>query len=90
MLAVNTLTIAPIKTEVWIPIWFQTHGLFMKFLSNYLKKVELKLQINNLFGSWYETNGWVYQYVYENQEYTMDGYFPQAPINAMFGLSVSF
>lgn len=54
------------------------------------KKVELKLQINNLFGSWYETNGWVYQYVYKNQEYTMDGYFPQAPVNAMFGLSVSF
>jgi len=54
------------------------------------KKLELKLQMNNLFSTWYETNGWVYQYVSEKQEYTLDGYFPQAPINAMFGLSVTF
>ena len=54
------------------------------------KKLELKLQVNNLFSSWYETNGWVYQYVYDKQEYTSDGYFPQAPAHAMFGLSVMF
>ncbi|MBZ0243300.1 MAG: TonB-dependent receptor, partial [Bacteroidales bacterium] len=54
------------------------------------KKLELKLQLNNLFSNWYETNGWVYQYVYDKQAYTMDGYFPQAPANAMLGLSVMF
>lgn len=54
------------------------------------KKLELKLQVNNLFSSKYETNGWVYQYVSDKQRYTTDGYFPQAPVNAMFGLSVMF
>lgn len=54
------------------------------------KKLELKLQLNNLTSSWYETNGWVYQYVYNGEENTLDGYFPQALLHGIFGVSVMF
>ncbi|MDN5350170.1 MAG: iron complex outerrane recepter protein [Bacteroidales bacterium] len=54
------------------------------------KKLELKLQLNNIASTWYETNGWVYQYVVDGEEYTMDGYFPQALLHGIIGLSVMF
>ncbi|MDY0085499.1 MAG: TonB-dependent receptor [Bacteroidales bacterium] len=54
------------------------------------KKLELKLQLNNLTSRWYETNGWVYQYVLDDEEYTLDGYFPQALLHGVVGLSVMF
>ena len=54
------------------------------------KKLELKLQLNNLSSNWYETNGWVYQYVYNGEENTLDGYFPQALLHGIFGVSVMF
>ncbi|HOI32802.1 MAG TPA: TonB-dependent receptor [Bacteroidales bacterium] len=54
------------------------------------KKLELKLQLNNLTSRWYETNGWVYQYVLDDEEYTMDGYFPQALLHGIVGVSVMF
>ncbi|MBU1368624.1 MAG: TonB-dependent receptor [Bacteroidetes bacterium] len=54
------------------------------------RRLEIKLQLNNLTSTWYETNGWIYQYVYEQEEYTMDGYFPQALLHAVFGIAVEF
>ncbi len=52
------------------------------------EKLNLSLQLVNLFNHQYETNAWVYRYIYDNQQYTMDGYFPQAGIHAMFGLLI--
>ncbi len=46
--------------------------------------------VNNLFDAKYESNAWVYSYVYEGQRWAMDGYFPQAGINIMAGLDVKF
>ena len=54
------------------------------------KKLELKLQLNNITSTWYETNGWVYQYVVDGESYTLDGYFPQALLHGVVGLSVMF
>ena len=44
----------------------------------------------NLFNIEYETNAWVYRYYYGNEQYEMDGYFPQAGINFLGGLTLSF
>lgn len=56
----------------------------------FAKELNLHLMVNNLFDAKYESNAWVYSYVYEGQRWAMDGYFPQAGINIMAGLDVKF
>lgn len=67
----------------------------LKFTYNvdqkFAKELNLHLMVNNLFDVKYENNAWVYSYMYENgTRFKMDGYFPQAGINFMVGLSVKF
>jgi len=52
------------------------------------KEVGFYLNISNIFSEKYETNAWIYRYNYEGQEYRMDGFFPQAQINILAGLSL--
>jgi iron complex outermembrane receptor protein len=54
------------------------------------KKLEFNLLINNLFNSKYVSNGWVSPYYYMGQEKIWDGYFPQAGINFLAGLTLDF
>ncbi len=56
----------------------------------FAKELNLHLMVNNLFDTKYENNAWVYSYIYGGQRYAMDGYFPQAGINFMAGLDISF
>ena len=58
--------------------------------SRLFKNLELSFSINNLFNEKYETHAWVYRYVYGGQEYNMNGYFPQAGINFMGGITMRF
>jgi len=55
-----------------------------------LKEICINLMINNLFNEKYETNAWVYSYIYENTRYKMDGYFPQAGTNFLVGIEINF
>jgi len=55
-----------------------------------VRKLSLHLAVNNIFSEEYETWAWVYRYFYESHEYEMNGYFPQAGINFMAGLTVGF
>jgi len=59
-----------------------------KFHTNTIKDVRISLVINNIFNELYETNAWVYRYYYNGDYYSMDGYFPQAEINFLLGLSL--
>jgi len=54
------------------------------------KTIDFNLVVNNIFNHEYETDAWVYRYFYENQFNNMDGYFPQAGINVMGGIVLSF
>jgi iron complex outermembrane receptor protein len=66
------------------------------FIMDYTVKIRLfkaftlHMMINNLFNADYESNAWVYSYYYGNQRFKMDGYFPQAGRNFMFGMEISF
>jgi iron complex outermembrane receptor protein len=44
--------------------------------------------INNLFSEKYESNAWVYRYNISGQPYEANGYFPQALINFLVGISI--
>lgn len=54
----------------------------------FFRKVSLFLNVSNVFSEKYETNAWVYRYYLDGQEYSMAGYFPQAPINFLAGVSL--
>jgi iron complex outermembrane receptor protein len=56
----------------------------------FMKEIGFHLMINNIFNAEYETYAWVYRYYYDNEYYEMDGYFPQAGINFMGGVSLRF
>ncbi len=56
----------------------------------FLKEIGFSLLINNIFGHEYESNAWVYRYSYENTLQSLDGYYAQAGINFMAGITVKF
>ncbi|MFV0555350.1 MAG: TonB-dependent receptor [Mangrovibacterium sp.] len=58
--------------------------------ARFCKELKLHLMVNNLFNTEYESNAWVYSYYTGDTRYKMDGYFPQAGMNFMFGLDVVF
>lgn len=58
------------------------------FKTRWINKVKLWAQVNNVFDTKYETNAWVYRYYYDNQEYKLDGYFPQAGIHFLTGITL--
>ncbi|HAH58797.1 MAG TPA: hypothetical protein DCL86_11670 [Bacteroidales bacterium] len=55
---------------------------------DFIRGLEMNLNINNLLNAEYETNAWVYRYYSEGSFEKEDGYFPQAGINFMAGLTV--
>jgi iron complex outermembrane recepter protein len=54
----------------------------------FVKEIGISLMINNILNEKYETNAWVYRYSYENTLQKLDGYFPQAGINFMAGVTL--
>ncbi len=55
-----------------------------------VKKWAFYASINNLFNEKYESNGWVYSYYSEGSRQKEDGYFPQAGISYLLGMSIEF
>jgi iron complex outermembrane receptor protein len=63
-------------------------GVMYGLKTKIFKEIGLSLTINNLFNQKYESNAWVYPY-YQGDVYNeYNGYFPQALINFLFGLSL--
>jgi len=58
--------------------------------ANFIRKVSFFVLLNNIFDVEYETNAWVYRYSENNNEYNMNGYFPQAGINFLAGITLGF
>lgn len=53
-------------------------------------EITFHLMVNNLFNEQYESNAWVYSYIYKGERFKMDGYFPQAGTYFMFGVDFKF
>ena len=54
------------------------------------KELGINLFVNNIFSVKYETNAWIYRYYIQGEPDIIDGYFPQAGINFLAGLSLQF
>lgn len=52
------------------------------------EEIGVNFYINNILNERYETNAWVYRYVWGGEYYASDGYFPQAGINFMAGVNI--
>ncbi len=72
------------------PYFVNDLRLSYSFETNLVKEIGLYLLINNILSEKYESNAWVYRYFYEDQEYAMEGYFPQATIHFLAGVSMHF
>ncbi len=71
--------------------WFVSNLKLDYQLQNVLfEEVKLHLLVNNLFDEEYESNAWVYSYIYGGERYKMDGYFPQAGIHFLAGITIQF
>jgi iron complex outermembrane recepter protein len=46
--------------------------------------------IGNIFNAKFETNAWIYRYIYQGEEQYMDGFFPQAGRHFFSGVSIKF
>jgi len=57
---------------------------------SFMEEIGLNLMLNNFLNEKYESNAWVYRYYEEGVENKLDGYFPQAGIHFMAGLSLKF
>jgi iron complex outermembrane recepter protein len=64
--------------------------LMYTFRTSFIREIGLQFRLNNIFCQEYESNAWVYRYIYNGQEGVMDGYFPQAPVNFFAGVSLRF
>jgi len=62
------------------------------FKTKFVKGIDLQFAVNNIFDEKYETNAWVWRYYSQTDDayYNVDGYFPQAGINFMGGIVLSF
>jgi len=59
------------------------------FYPKALKSIELTLLVSNIFSEKYETYGWAYNYIYDNQQKVMDGYFPMAPVHFLLAAKIN-
>ena len=72
------------------PYFIHDLKFYYTIRTGFIRQIDLMLSLNNIFNVEYESNAWVYRYYNENQEYEMNGYFPQAKFNFMAGLSLKF
>lgn len=58
--------------------------------TSFIKQIDFMLSLNNIFNEKYESKAWVYRYLENDAEHEMNGYFPQAGFNFMFGVNLKF
>lgn len=70
------------------PYFLNDMAVAYSFHTELIKEISLQFRVNNIFSVEYESNAWVYRYIYEGQEGLLDGYFPQAPVNFFAGIGL--
>ncbi|MBN2614730.1 MAG: TonB-dependent receptor [Bacteroidales bacterium] len=70
------------------PYWVNNLRLDYTVHNTLFRSMTFVLSLNNIFNALYSTNAWVYNYYYNQVEYEMNGYFPQAGFNFMAGINL--
>lgn len=61
-----------------------------KIHTRIIPEIDFNFLLNNFSNTAYESNAWIYRYYYQDVEQFMDGYFPQAGIHFLFGITIKF
>ena len=72
------------------PYFVNNLQFFYGISPKWIRKLEFIVSLNNIFNEKYETNAWVYRYVWEGLESEMNGYFPQAGFHFTAGINLKF
>ncbi len=72
------------------PYFFSDIGVKYSVQTKDLKDISIRLLVRNITDNLYETNAWSYRYQFGNDTLVDQGFYPQAGINYLMGLSVSF
>ncbi len=72
------------------PYFVNNLQFFYGISPKWIRKLEFIVSLNNIFNEKYETNAWVYRYVWEGSESEMNGYFPQAGFHFTVGINLKF
>ncbi len=59
-------------------------------MPKFAKSVGVAILLNNIFNALYESNGYTFGYIYENQTIRQNYYYPQAGFNFLMQLSLRF
>ena len=54
------------------------------------KSIDLSIQLNNIWNTLYEANGYTYSYLYEGKISKNNYYYPMAGTNLMAGITINF
>lgn len=87
------------------PYFFSDFRINFKLNTKIVNEIEFTLLVRNIFDSKYSTNAWTYRYISENYDgraddpytrleggdvYNLTGFYPQAGINFLLGVSFTF
>lgn len=70
------------------PYFVNSVALGYQFRLKPFSEIGISLTVNNLFSENYESNAWIYRYNHDGRQYEVNGYFPQALINYMIGITL--
>ncbi|MBX2878195.1 MAG: TonB-dependent receptor [Saprospiraceae bacterium] len=77
-------------SNVLDPYFFTDLGIHYRWQPKGLQEIGLRLLVRNITDNLYETNAWSYRYQFGNTTLVDQGFYPQAGINYLLGLTVSF
>ena len=87
------------------PYFFSDFRLGFKWNTNFIKEIGVTILVRNIFNAKFSTNAWTYRYatkLYDERSYdpytqlegddiyNKTGFYPQAGINYLLGLSFTF
>lgn len=72
------------------PYYVQDARFIYTFHKGFLKEANIILQVNNIFNTKYEPNGYTYNYIYGGELSVNNYYFPMAGTNFMTGINMKF
>jgi iron complex outermembrane receptor protein len=78
------------KSRSLNPFYVQHIRLSYKIENKIFKATDLVLQLNNVFNTKYEPNGYSFSYIYGGNLTTENFYFPMAGFNFMVGINLKF
>lgn len=72
------------------PYFFTDLGIHYRWQPKGLQELGVRLLVRNITDNLYETNAWSYRYQFGNTTLVDQGFYPQAGVNYLLGLTVSF